>query len=77
MPGLCGCVIPLDAVDMGVECEVVQSGCSVVGGKGRIAYHVPAGMELDCLVGGWLGAIIDKNRISSLGDVDPEGQGFI
>ena len=31
MPSFCSCVIPLDAVDMGVEGEVVESSCSVVG----------------------------------------------
>ena len=77
MPGLRGGVIPLDCINMSIECEVVQSHCSVVVCQRRVAYHVPSRMELDGLVGGWLGAIIQENGVSWLGDVDPEGHGFI
>ncbi len=77
MPGLGSCVIPLDGIDMCVECEVVQSGCSIMASQGGVADHVPAGMEGDGLVLSWLGTIVYENCVSRFGDVDPESHGFV
>ena len=33
-------------------------------------------MEGDGLVGGWLGAVVEEDGVSWLGDVNPEAYGF-
>ena len=56
VPGLVGCVISPNRVHLRSECNNVQGCCSVFICEGGVAHHVPAGMEGDGLVGGWLGA---------------------
>ena len=77
MPGLISCVIPLDAINICAEIEIVQSAGPVMACEGWVTNHVPAGKEMNGLIGCWLGAVIEKNGVSWSGDVDPESHPMI
>ena len=47
-----------DGIDIIAVIDVVE-GCGPVSiGQGGVAHHVPAGMEVDGFVGGWLSAVV-------------------